>query len=116
MKMKHTMKLNDAPYDMIKSGQKTVELRLYDEKRRMISVGDEIEFVNANNPELSLHCEVLDIHKFSSFAELYEKMPLLKCGYTEKDVALASPSDMDIYYSKEKQKKYGVVGIELKLI
>ena len=45
MKMKHTMKLNDAPYDMIKSGQKTVELRLYDEKRRMISVGDEIEFV-----------------------------------------------------------------------
>ena len=25
MKIKHTMKLNDAPYDMIKSGQKTVE-------------------------------------------------------------------------------------------
>ena len=47
--MKHIMNLNDTPYNMIKSGRKTIELRLYDEKRRMISIGDEIEFVIANN-------------------------------------------------------------------
>lgn len=114
--MKHTMNLHDVPYNMIKSGQKTIELRLYDEKRRLISVGDEIEFVNSKNSNLSLHCHVLNIHKFSSFDELYKELPLLKCGYTERDISMASPSDMDLYYSKEKQEKYGVVGIELKLI
>lgn len=33
---------------MIKSGEKTIELRLFDEKRQCIKVGDEIEFVNTN--------------------------------------------------------------------
>lgn len=113
--MKHTMKLHDAPYDMIKSGRKTIELRLYDEKRRMISVGDEIEFLNSKNPDMALHCRVLNIHKFPSFGDLYKELPLLKCGYTEEDIATASPSDMDLYYSSDKQEKYGVIGIEIEL-
>lgn len=33
------MKLADAPFDLISSGNKTVEVRLYDEKRKQISVG-----------------------------------------------------------------------------
>ena len=33
--------------------------------------------------------------------------------YTEADVDAASPADMDAYYSKEAQQRYGVVGIEL---
>ena len=113
--MKHIMNLNDTPYNMIKSGRKTIELRLYDEKRRMISIGDEIEFVNSKDSTLSLHCKVLNLHRFASFQELYKELPLLKCGYTEKDIHIASPSDMDLYYSKEKQEKYGVIGIELQL-
>lgn len=39
----------------------------------------------------------------------------MKCGYTEEDIASASPDDMDAYYSKEKQKEYGVVGITIVL-
>ena len=37
-------------------------------------------------------------------------------GYTEDDIDTAAPADMDLYYSKEKQEKYGVVGIEIELI
>lgn len=42
--MKHKMKLRAKPFNMIRSGQKTYELRLYDEKRQLVQVNDEIEF------------------------------------------------------------------------
>ena len=111
--MIHNMKLHSAPFEMIKSGKKTIELRLYDEKRRKIKVGDEIIFTNTVNGEI-LSRIVKDIHKFDSFCELYKWLPLLKCGYTEDDVEKALPSDMEQYYSQEEQDKYGVVGIELR--
>ena len=36
----HIMKLNPSPFEMIRSGRKTIELRLYDEKRRSIEKGE----------------------------------------------------------------------------
>ena len=113
--MKHEMKLHQMPFEMIKSGRKTIELRLYDEKRRLISAGDEIEFTSRALGE-KLLCRVIKLHIFDSFDALYEALPLLECGYTERDVSTASPRDMDAYYSLEEQKRYGVVGIELKII
>ena len=38
--MKHTMKLRPNPFRMILCGEKTYELRLYDEKRQCIKIGD----------------------------------------------------------------------------
>jgi len=110
--MIHNMKLHPAPFEMIKSGKKTIELRLFDEKRQKIKVGDEIIFTNTVNGE-TLSRTVKDIHKFESFYELYKSLPLLKCGYTEDDVDSASPLDMEKYYSIGEQKNFGVVGIEL---
>ena len=113
--MKHVMNLQDAPYDLIQEGIKTVELRLYDEKRKTISVGDEIVFLRSSDQSASLRCRVISLHRFASFEELYKNLPLLKCGYTEDNVADASPDDMELYYSKEKQSQYGVIGIEIEL-
>lgn len=48
--MLHKMKLQEDPFERIKNGTKTVEFRLYDEKRRTIQIGDEIEF--SKLPEL----------------------------------------------------------------
>lgn len=42
--MTHEMRLNTQPFKKIKEGEKTIELRLYDEKRRGISAGDIIVF------------------------------------------------------------------------
>ncbi len=111
--MKHTMKLHSQPYDLMKRGIKTIELRLYDEKRKAIHVGDEIEFINSVTDNLSLHCVVVALHTFSSFEELYHHLPLLKCGYTKYSITTASPKDMDVYYSKEEQEAHGVIGIEI---
>ncbi len=99
----------------IASGIKTVELRLYDEKRRGISVGDIIEFECDGYAE-RLICEVRALHLFDSFAELYAAVPLTKCGYTEESAATATAADMLEYYSAEEQGEFGVVGIEFTLI
>ena len=108
----HNMKLQPSPFEMIKSGKKTIELRLYDEKRKLIKPGDAIIFTNVSTGE-ELKKTVLKLHLFESFAELYNSLPLLKCGYTEDDVENADPADMEQYYSREEQAKCGVVGIEL---
>ena len=108
----HHMNLHAAPFDMIKCGEKTIELRLYDEKRQQIKAGDTIIFTNTTTGE-TLDAAVKKLHRFDSFEELYRSLPLLKCGYTTEDVHEAHPSDMEQYYPAEVQKKYGVVGIEL---
>lgn len=98
---------------MIQEGTKTIELRLYDEKRKMISIGDTITFTNSDNPNEIICASVVDLFVFNSFDELYKNLPLLECGYTKDNIDTASPYDMEKYYSKEKQQKYGVVGIKI---
>lgn len=106
------MKLNSSSFEMIKSGEKTIELRLFDEKRQKVKVGDKIVFANTATGEI-LNATVVKLHRFKTFNELYNSLSLLKCGYTTENIDKATPSDMEQYYSVEEQMKYGVVGIEL---
>lgn len=73
-------------------------------------------FTNTLDDTRKLYTRVTDIHRFSSFEELYKNLPLDKCGYLENEIPTAKSSDMDFYYSKEKQEKYGVLGVEIKVI
>ncbi len=113
--MVHSMMLQPEPFEMIKAGKKTIELRLFDEKRRKIQIGDIIIFTNTERDE-HLEVNVIELMVFDSFEELYNNLPLLECGYIEADIDSASPDDMDAYYSKEMQQKYGVVGIRIKCL
>ena len=114
--MTHEMKLNRSPFLMIESGEKIYELRLLDEKRKKLSVGDTIVFTMVDDQNRRITAEVLKLHCFRSFDELYEALPLDKCGYREDELATASPSDMEAYYSKEEQNRYGVVAIEIRVV
>ena len=111
--MKHYMNLCPEPFEMIRSGEKTIELRLNDEKRKAISVGDTIVFTNTQDNSRQISATITALHKFKNFTELYSKLPLSKCGYSEKDIDSAKPEDMNVYYSKELEEKYGALGIEL---
>ncbi len=114
--MIHYMNLQERPFSMIAKGIKTIELRLLDEKRKLISVGDTLIFTNTKDSTSTLSCLVKELHIFADFEELYQSLPLDKCGYLPKELPTASAKDMEIYYSAEKQTQYGVVGIELALI
>ncbi len=109
--MKHKMKLNNEPFECIKNGTKTIELRLNDEKRKLLTVGDYIEFINRVTNE-KLLVEVIDLFKYNSFEELYKHFNKIEMGYSINEEA--NPKDMENYYSKEEQEKYGVLGIKIK--
>lgn len=111
--MKHLMRLNNNPFELIKNKTKTIELRLNDEKRRLIKEGDTIEFENRVTEE-RIEVKVLKLHKYDSFKELYKHFNKISLGYNQDEVA--NPSDMEKYYSMEEQEKYGVLGIEISLI
>lgn len=109
----HYMKLHNDPFNLIKSGTKTIELRLNDLKRQKIKVGDLIEFTNRVIDEKML-VRVIDLIKFNSFSDLYKNFSKVSMGYREDEEA--NPSDMELYYSLEEQEKYGVLAIKIEKI
>lgn len=74
--MEFSMKLQPLPFSMIESGRKTIELRLYDEKRRLIAIGDTIRVSDISNPEKAILTEVEEPFIFGSFGKLYEHFHL----------------------------------------
>lgn len=112
--MLHIMKLKQEPFKEIKNGSKKIELRLYDKKRQQVQIGDFIEFSMINNPKEKLQTRVTALHHFDSFQELYASLPKEKLGYKFDETP--DPYHMDIYYSREEQEKYGVIGIEIEVM
>ncbi len=111
--MRHEMKLKPQPFQRIKEGSKTVELRLFDEKRRLIKVGDTISFTNTSSKERS-EVVVVDLQSYKDFFELYAKFDKISMGYEADEVAV--PEDMYAYYPEEEIAKYGVVAIVISLL
>ena len=111
--MIHNMRLHNEPFELIKNGTKTIELRLNDEKRSLIKENDIILFENRTNGEI-IKTKVIKLHRYNSFEELYKHFDKVSLGYNSNEEA--SYKDMEKYYSKEEQDKYGVLGIEMELI
>lgn len=105
----HSMGLRKGPFDSIVSGRKTVEMRLYDEKRRKILPGDRIRFSDGEGEETVV--VVKDVIRFPSFKELYETFDKKDLGYGDGEDA--SPVDMEKYYSVEDIERYGVLAIRI---
>lgn len=110
--MIHNMKLWQESFYKIADGSKTIELRLNDEKRQQINIDDTIIFNCTKNND-TITAKVKALHKFTDFKELYECLPLDKCGYSVDELDNAHYNDMYDYYSQEQIQKYGVLGIEL---
>ena len=107
--MKVLMKLRAEPFEQIKSGKKTVELRLFDKKRQGIRVGDVIEFTCGED---SVQTEVIALHRADSFKELFGMIPPESAGFNDREDYVI----MRDYYSAEEEGEFGVVGIEMRLI
>lgn len=106
------MNLHPEPFAAIKSGRKDIEMRLYDDRRKAIKVGDTIVFTNNETWE-KLNVEVVNLYRFDNFEELYQHFDKIRLGYNEDEIA--NPKDMERYYSKDNILRYGVLGIEIKL-
>lgn len=105
----HHLHLHPEPFELIRSGNKTVESRLFDDKRRAYRIGDELIFTNRASGE-TISTTVIKLHRASSFSELFlNEEASRKFGSDSLDKLL---ENIEIYYSKDDQQKYGVLGIE----
>lgn len=111
--MTYEMNLNPIPFNLIRDGHKSIEMRLCKGGRRLIHIGDEIRFTNTED-KTTLIVRVKHIYIFKDFKELYDYFTdKTILGYQKDEVA--SPDDMLIYYSLSDIKTYGVVGFEISL-
>lgn len=105
--MKHTMRLHSHPFELILQGNKTIETRLNDEKRRSISVGDIIEFVSREDASQSIEVRVTERLEYDTFEKLFD-------SHSAEDFGACNKEELHgiyQYYTKEQEKKWGVLGI-----
>lgn len=110
--MEHILKLQAKYYDYIDKGTKRIELRLNDEKRQKIQVGDDIIF--QKEPELKdiMKVNVVGLLHYDTFDNLFNDFDIEKIA----DVSMAKnelKKVLEEFYTKEKQEKYGVLGIRI---
>ena len=113
--MEHVLKLNPKYFEYMKNGTKTIEARLNDEKRRKISVGDSIIFKKETDLFEEIHTIVVNLIYQDSFEKLIDVMEISMYS----DVSETKENylnDIFHFYTKEEERKYGVVGVEIKKV
>ncbi len=110
--MVHYMGLQPKYFDYIRNGTKRIELRLYDEKRKQVCIGDIIEFSNGKD---TVQVKVIGLLRYDTFENLFNDFDISVLS----DVSMTKGEllgVMEEFYPMEKQKDFGVVGIRFELI
>lgn len=108
------MRLDEEPFVAIKSGKQFIDVRLFDDKRSLLNVGDKIIFFKRPDEIESLEANIIGLSIFNSFEELFKVIDKQKFGYEEDDTLEYQIECMRKYYSIEDEQEFGVVGIHLK--
>ena len=108
------MSLYNENFDYIKNGTKRIEIRLNDEKRKTICVGDYIEFENLDTKE-KLMVRVVALLNYETIENLIndDKIELLL------DKGISKEELINIFnniYSNEDQYKYKILGIKFEIV
>lgn len=109
--MLHELKLQPTFFDAIKAGIKTIECRLYDEKRQQIQLGDTLIFRRASELEETLETRVVGLLHYSTFSDLLNDFPSEMFGMADR---AELERLLDSFYTREDEAKYGVVGIRIR--
>ncbi len=113
--MEHILKLQPKYFDYINNGTKRIELRLYDEKRQKINIGDTIIFQKEPELEITMKVKVIGLYRYNTFEELFEDFDIKMLS----DISMTKQELLNVleeFYTPEKQKQYGVVGIRIEKI
>ena len=108
-----TMSVRHKYFELIKSGQKDIELRAYDEKRKKVKIGDKFQLLDAENPDQSIICEVLNMHIAPDFESLFKKLDIKRSGFKDMTELMDTITK---FVSREELAREQVVGMEIKRI
>lgn len=111
----HEMKLQSKYYNYILNGTKRIEIRLFDEKRRKIEIGDTIIFKNQDDLNKQFKTKVVGLLRYNSFDAMFKDFDieiLADKSMTKEELK----NVLEEFYTKEEQNKYGVIGIRIEII
>lgn len=111
--MIYAMSLHPKYFEKIKDESKTIECRLFDEKRRILKIGDIIEFSSTSDHDNTVKTEIVELLKYPTFQDLIADFPAVSFGNENKSDVL---DDLHKFYTLDQEKKYSVIGISVKLI
>ena len=107
----HALKVKTKYYRLLKSGQKKIELRLYDEKRQKIRIGDTVLFSDVSQPTDQFQAVVSNLYRSKTFEDLCQLINPIQAGFSSQTELMTA---LEEFYSLDDQKKFGVIGIEVK--
>ena len=113
--MKMIVHLHPEVFDIVLNKDKDVEIRVNDEKRRKLNIGDTLVFLKRPDDKEEVKAIITNLVYFNSFLEVtnYYDMKRIYLEDTTKDEYI---NLMKKFYSNEEVEKYGVVAIEFKII
>lgn len=98
------------------NGSKTIELRLFDKKRRQINISDYIIFTNLSDESRKIAVKVRALYRFATFEDLFAEIPPYMCGSKNDETPKEAAGRMREYYSDEQVHACGVLGIKMELV
>lgn len=111
----HNLNLSPIYFDLIKSGEKILEGRLNDAKRKEFNIGDKITFYKEPEKAETMQAIILDKYIFKDFEDMANNLDKSKLGFANK----TKEEMIDTYrtiYNIEDEKKHGVVIFKIKVI
>jgi ASC-1-like (ASCH) protein len=111
--MNHSMKLTPEPFDKIANGSKVIELRLFDEKRQRLNLGDTITFLKEPEQTEKVNAKIVGLLRYPTFTDLIHDFPASYFGHSDKTALVTG---VHRFYSTEDETRYGVLGIKLELL
>ena len=108
--MEMNVHLHPDVFEIVKQGVKDIEVRVNDEKRRKLKVGDTLVFLKRPLEDESIKAKVIGLEYYDNFIELvnhYDMKRIYLDGYTKENYL----KEMARFYTDEEQKEYGVVAI-----
>ncbi len=113
--MEHQMRLLPELFEEMRSGRKVIEIRLNDEKRQKLKVGDTIIFYKLPEGREKLSVRVLELLHYKDFKSLYQNFPFHQLGCSGKTMEWMMENTYKIY-TREQEEKYGALGIRIELL
>ena len=113
--MEMIVHLHPEVFDIVAQGVKDVEVRVNDEKRRKLKVGDTLIFLKRPEEKEQINGIVKNLVYFSSFEEVMDFYPV-KRFYLEDTSKEEYIQLMKKFYSDEEVLENGVVAIEFEKV
>lgn len=109
--MVFNMNLQDNFFNMVRNNSKTLEVRLLDDKRKALKIGDTIIFSNSSNQ--TIHVTIISLSIYNNFEELLQNNNPVEIGLinsSKKDTI----EQLYSIYPEEKCYQYKVLAIKFK--